>query len=69
MSIFLLFLMLTIRPATQSFRLFAARNSLFNADGNFTLGSRDGWRIHLRELRVGGQTGTTFTIELPITKN
>jgi hypothetical protein len=62
----LLFLILSISPATQTDRLFVASDSLFNYDGIITLGSQDGWRFHLRELLFGGQTGTIFSIVLPI---
>jgi signal transduction histidine kinase len=42
----LLFLMLTISPATQPEQLFVASDSLFNENGIITLSSQDGWRFH-----------------------
>jgi signal transduction histidine kinase len=41
----LLFLILSISPATQTDRLFVASDSLFDKDGIITLGNQEGWRF------------------------
>ena len=63
---FLMLLMLTINPATQSDSLFVASDSLFNNSGIIDLGGRDGWRFHSGEHLSVENTGTVFSIELPI---
>ncbi len=43
---FILFLMLSISPATQPEQLFVASDSLFSRNGIIILAHRDGWRFH-----------------------
>ena len=64
---FLMLIMLTINPAVQSDKLFVANDSLFNIDSIIDLYSCDGWRFHPGDGDI--PYWTTFTIELPITKN
>jgi hypothetical protein len=66
---FLMLLMLTISPATQTESLFIATDTIFNKEGILYLSRRKGLRFHSGVRLPGDPVEPIFSIKLPLTKN